>query len=92
MVTDVNSTICLTALRIATFISGTAARFVLGPRPWWESRLVLRVQASIAKRADELRPRVARDPNLSAVGRISRSTVLKLALLRGLDVLEQEYK
>jgi len=55
-------------------------------------QLVLRVQASIAKRADELRPRVARDPNLSAVGRISRSTVLKLALLRGLDVLEQEYK
>jgi hypothetical protein len=55
-------------------------------------QLVLRVQASIAKRADELRPRVARDPNLSAVGRISRSTVLKLALLRGLAVLEQEYK
>ncbi len=55
-------------------------------------QLVLRVQAGIAKRADELKPKVARDPNLSAVGRISRSTVLKLALLRGLEVLEQEYK
>ena len=55
-------------------------------------QLVLRVQANIAKRADELKPKVARDPNLSAVGRITRSTVLKLALLRGLEVLEQEYK
>ena len=55
-------------------------------------QLVLRVQATIAKRADELKPKVARDPNLSAVGRITRSTVLKLALLRGLEVLEKEYK
>ncbi len=55
-------------------------------------QLVLRVQANIAKRADDLKPRVARDPNLSAVGRITRSTVLKLALLRGLEVLEREYK
>jgi hypothetical protein len=55
-------------------------------------QLVLRVQADIAKRADELKPRVTRDRNLAAVGRITRSTVLKLALLRGLEVLEREYK
>lgn len=55
-------------------------------------QLVIRVQASVAKRADDLKAKVARDRNLSAVGRITRTTVLKLALTRGLEALEQEYK
>ncbi len=55
-------------------------------------QIVLRVQGSVAKRADDLLPKIARDPHLAAAARITRSTVLKLALLRGLEILERENK
>ena len=52
----------------------------------------LRVAPDILKRADKLLPKLAGDRTLATVGRITRSTVLKLALVRGLDVLEAEHK
>jgi len=44
------------------------------------------------RRADRLIPRLAKDRLLATSGRITRSTVLRFALTRGLDVLEQEHK
>jgi hypothetical protein len=44
------------------------------------------------RRADALIPKLSRTPTLAALGRVTRSTVLKLALMRGLDALEQDHK
>ena len=57
-----------------------------------EHKLSLRVTVDMIKRADALRPRLARDPTLAALGQVSRSAVIKLAIARGLEVLEHEYK
>jgi hypothetical protein len=37
-------------------------------------------------------PKVAKDSTLATFGRVSRSSVVKLALLRGVAALEAEYK
>jgi len=39
----------------------------------------------LAKRIDKLIPKVLKDPTLGTFGRVSRSSVVKLALLRGVD-------
>jgi len=39
-----------------------------------------------------LRSKIARDRTVSALGKVTRSTVLKLAMMRGLEVLEIENK
>jgi len=62
------------------------------PKGSADRKLSLRVTADVLKRADALRGRIARDPNVVPLGQVTQSTVLKLALLRGLDVLEAEYK
>jgi hypothetical protein len=54
--------------------------------------VAIRVAPDILRRADKLLPKIAGDRTLATVGRITRSTVLKLALMRGLDALEQEHK
>lgn len=51
-----------------------------------------RVPPEALRRADALTPRIARNRTVAALGGVTRSTVLKLALMRGLDVLEQEFK
>ena len=56
------------------------------------SQIALRVSPDMEQRVDALLPKLAKDATLSAVGRVTRSTVLKLALSRGLEVLEREYK
>jgi hypothetical protein len=50
------------------------------------------VTADILKRAETLRGRIAKDPNVVPLGQVTQSTVLKLTLLRGLDALEAEYR
>ena len=35
---------------------------------------------------------VGRDPTLTTFGRVSRSSVVKLAILKGVDALAAEYK
>lgn len=55
-------------------------------------KLSLRVTPDVLRRASTLRPKLAKDPAVNPLGRVTQSTVLKLALLRGLDALEQEYR
>ena len=56
-----------------------------------EHRLSLRVTNDTLKRADAVAARMAKHPNVAALG-ITRSAVIKLAITRGLEVLEREYK
>jgi len=57
-----------------------------------DKKLSLRVTAEVLKRADALRGKIAKNPSVVPLGLVTQSTVLKLALLRGLDALEAEYK
>ena len=52
----------------------------------------LRLPADLLSRADVLRPLVAQDEELRAFGRVSRSSVLRLAVLKGLEALEAQYR
>jgi hypothetical protein len=54
--------------------------------------LSVRVSPEVLKRADRLIPKIGRDPSVTTIGNVTRSTVVKLALTRGLEALEQEYK
>lgn len=49
----------------------------------------VRFPRSIFERANALIPRVKADPALS-VGRVSASSVIRLAVIRGLEVLERD--
>jgi hypothetical protein len=51
----------------------------------------LRLPVSLIEQADALIEALSRDRDLSAAGRITRATVLRLALARGLENLTQEY-
>lgn len=50
----------------------------------------VRVPAGWVARIDRLVGQMAGDPELRAVGRVSRSSVLRLAVLRGLERVEAE--
>lgn len=52
-----------------------------------EAQTALRLPGEFLKRADRLCARIGKDPML----RVTRSTVLKMAIGRGLDALEAEY-
>jgi hypothetical protein len=56
-----------------------------------EKAITLRLPADLLERADELVPIVAAYEDFQAM-RVSRSTVLRLALLRGLAALEHEFE
>lgn len=57
------------------------------------SKLVgVRITPELDKRVSKLVPKVAKDERLATIGRITKSTVFKLALAEGLAVLEQRYK
>lgn len=47
------------------------------------------VSVADLKRTEHLRPKIGKG---STLGRVSRSEVLRLAITRGLDALEQEYR
>jgi hypothetical protein len=55
-------------------------------------QISIRVPSDALKRADSLRSKVGKDKNVAALGKVTRSTVLKLAMIRGLEQLEREYK
>jgi hypothetical protein len=44
------------------------------------------------RRAEALVPKLAKHPLVAATGKVTRSTVLRLAITRGLDTLEKEHK
>lgn len=50
----------------------------------------LRLPVELLDRADALVPFVATWPELGAHGKVSRSTVIRVALMRGLAALEAE--
>lgn len=54
-------------------------------------QITIRVNKDALKRADALARKVAKDSGVAALGRVTRSTVLKLAIARGLEALEAEY-
>ena len=56
-----------------------------------DATITLRLPRSLRQRAQRLRKRMGQSP-LAAVGQVTESAVLKLALARGLDALEAEYK
>lgn len=60
------------------------------PKP--ESPVVLRLPSELVSRAEFLRPMIEKDPELRAWGRVSRSAVLRLAILKGLEALETQYR
>jgi hypothetical protein len=49
----------------------------------------LRLPREALERAETLIPLMAQHPEFRALGRLSRATVLRLAVLHGLEVLEQ---
>ncbi len=51
----------------------------------------LHVPEPLLDKAQQLVPVLARDPELAVMGRMSRALVLRLALQKGLDVLQQTY-
>jgi hypothetical protein len=57
-----------------------------------EEKLSLRVPASVLKRADALVEKIGKSQKLTVFGRVTRSGLIKLALSRGLEALEKEYK
>ena len=57
----------------------------------FDYNLGLKVPRSVLQRAEALRPKVAQDKAYRATGRVSRSAVIRMALLKGLEALEAEY-
>ncbi len=53
-------------------------------------QIVLRLPKVIRDRADALIPSLESNPTIAALGKVTRSKVLRLALVRGLEVLESE--
>jgi hypothetical protein len=53
-----------------------------------DAQTALRLPGDFLARADRLCAKIGKDPMM----RVTRSTVLKMAIGRGLDALEQEYK
>lgn len=58
-----------------------------------EQQLIsLRVPENLVERADRLIEPLGSDPNLPLMGAVNRSGVLRLALLYGIQALEEKYR
>jgi predicted DNA-binding protein len=55
-------------------------------------QISIRVPVEALKRAEALKKPIGKNASIAALGKVTRSTVLKLALIRGLDALEKEYR
>jgi hypothetical protein len=53
------------------------------------SIVTLRLPKSLLSRADALIPKLRENSEIFVVGRLSRSVVLRLAVLRGLEAMEE---
>lgn len=56
----------------------------------YEEPIQVRLPKNVLARVDAFAERLKKDPELEIVGRITRSSVLRLAILRGLEVLEKD--
>jgi hypothetical protein len=54
------------------------------------SIVTLRLPKSLLQRADALIPALRSNSDIFVVGRLSRSVVLRLAVLRGLEAMEED--
>ncbi len=52
----------------------------------------LKVDTELIEKAEALIPKLKADLELSSFGRISISSVFRLSILKGLELLEQQYK
>jgi hypothetical protein len=52
----------------------------------------VRVPKELVDRLDRLVPKLAKDPAWHTLGIVSRTSAIKLALLRGVEALEKQYK
>ena len=58
-----------------------------------EFNFTVRMPAELIERLEALVPVLARDVRITTLtGQVSRSTVLRIAVLRGVESLESEYK
>ncbi len=55
-------------------------------------QILFRLPEDMLERIDLLVPQLAQQPELRAWGRASRAAVMRLLLLRGLEVIEAELK
>ena len=55
------------------------------------TQILFRLPADLLDRVDALVPRLRGNAELRAWGRVSRAAVLRLLILKGLEVLEAEY-
>ena len=79
------------AVRTARFLAGnpsveTVETLMVEP---FEKPTQLRLPRDVHERAEALVLRLAEDPEVRALGRMSKTAVLRLAVLHGLEVLEQ---
>jgi hypothetical protein len=79
------------ATRTAQFLAGnpsveTMETLMVEP---FEKPTQLRLSRDVHERAEALVQVLAEDPELRALGRMSKTAVLRLAVLHGLEVLEQ---
>ena len=51
----------------------------------------LRIDYEVLERAGKLIPKLKSNPELNALGRISTSSVIRLAILKGLEILEEKF-
>ncbi len=56
-----------------------------------KAQTALRIEVQMLKRAELLVPHLAKDPLMRAIGQVSRSSVLRVALSKGLAALENEH-
>ena len=54
-------------------------------------QITIRVPEQLVKRAEKLVKAVEKDPDLRTFGRPSKSSVMRLALLYGLNALDRKY-
>ncbi len=79
----------LRSQRTAEFLAGEGGTM---PTARDLAHLTLRLPHAHVARLEALVPKIADAPELATVGRVTRSDVLRLAVLRGLAALEEEYQ
>jgi hypothetical protein len=57
-----------------------------------DEQTVLRMPQGTAERAEKLVLMMSEDPKFIGMGKVSRSTILRLALLDGLEQFEKKYQ
>lgn len=56
-----------------------------------DEQITFRLSTDMKQRIDALIPEIEKDPELAVLGTITRSKVVRLAILRGLGALEEQH-